>query len=253
MSKAGQRILATLAFLLIAGFKTQPAFAQIPLSNVTPTPNQAYICSSQTVSCTAIPANFVFNEASKALPLPKVQVEITKRQDTNLETSSLLQMQIEPKKLPQTPALPIETPPPAGGSTPFIAYAPNDAVVDSNKIQDLINGFRTSIGLTPFLRDDNVCTLAKTRSTELAGELARGVLHSGLYNRNLPYWIWENAKVGSDEAGTVTWWLNSPIHRASIEGNYKYSCGACTGSYCSQLFTNYEPKVTTTALATETK
>ena len=240
MFKAGQRILGTIAFLLISGFSSQQTFAQIPLSNVAPTPHQAYICSSQTVSCEAIPASFVFTKASKALPLQKIEVKITKPQVIVLESSSLLQAQIEPKKIPQAEPKLKEIPAP----TPFIAYVPNDMQVNADTIQDLINAFRTRAGLTPFMREDNVCSLAKTRSMELAGELSNGVLHSGLYNRNLPYWIWENAKVGSDEAGTVTWWLNSPIHRSSMVGNYKYSCGACTGSYCSQLFTNYEPKVT---------
>ena len=249
MFKAGQRILGTIAFLLISGFSSQQAFAQIPLSNVTPTPNQAYICSSQTVSCEAIPASFTFSQASKALPLPKIEVKITKPQAIILESSSLLQAQIEPKKIPQAEPEPEEIPAP----TPFIAYVPNDMQVNADTIQDLINAFRTRAGLTPFMREDNVCSLAKIRSMELAGELANGVLHSGLYNRNLPYWIWENAKVGSDEQGTVTWWLNSPIHRSSMVGNYKYSCGACTGSYCSQLFTSYEPKVTAAALTPEVK
>lgn len=110
-------------------------------------------------------------------------------------------------------------------------------------IFDLINSHRASIGKKAFVKNDAICSLAKTRSNELASELSRGVLHSGLYNRNLPYLITENAKSGGDENETVRWWLNSSIHRRAIESNNTYSCGGCTGSNCSQLFTSYEPKV----------
>lgn len=111
-------------------------------------------------------------------------------------------------------------------------------------IFELINKYRQSLNLPIFERDEKVCSLAVARSTELAGELSNGVLHSGLYNRNLPYWIWENAKVGSNEEETVRWWINSPIHNSSLVGDYKYSCGACSGNYCSQLFTSFVPKAT---------
>ena len=116
------------------------------------------------------------------------------------------------------------------------------ANLDSDKIFDLINQFRVSFGLTPFEREEGVCQLAQIRSTELSGELASRTLHSGLYNRNLPYWIWENAKVGSNEEETVAWWLASPVHHQSIVGDYKYSCVKCTGNTCSELFTSFVPK-----------
>lgn len=114
--------------------------------------------------------------------------------------------------------------------------------VDAGVIFDLINKYRAGLGLPPFEREDKLCSLALARSAELSNELANGTLHSGLYNRSLPYWVWENAKVGSDEQATVQWWINSPIHNASLVGDYKYSCGACSGNRCSQLFTSYSPK-----------
>lgn len=114
--------------------------------------------------------------------------------------------------------------------------------LDSDKIFDLINQYRATLGLTPFERENSICELAQVRSIELASELANGSIHSGLYNRNLPYWIWENAKVGSSEEETVSWWIGSPIHRESILGDYKFSCIKCTGSNCTQLFTSFSPK-----------
>jgi uncharacterized protein YkwD len=121
-------------------------------------------------------------------------------------------------------------------------YASDSAALDSDKIFNLVNQYRSSKGLAPFEKEDSVCSLATTRSAEIPAELSSGILHSGLYNRALPYWIWENAKIGTNEEGTVAWWLQSPIHHQSIVGDYKYSCVKCTGSACSQLFTSFVPK-----------
>lgn len=109
-------------------------------------------------------------------------------------------------------------------------------------IFDLINAHRASIGKPAFIKDEALCSLAQTRSNELASEMNRGVLHSGLYNRNLGYWVTENAKTGGDENETVRWWLNSGIHRSAIQSDYVYSCGGCAGKNCSQLFTSFDPK-----------
>jgi uncharacterized protein YkwD len=123
-------------------------------------------------------------------------------------------------------------------------YAPADAVLDTGKIFGLVNQYRASLGLPPFEQVEKVCELAQTRSSEIIAEIGNGTLHSGLYNRPLPYWIFENAKYGSNEEGTVAWWLASPIHHHSIVSDYKYSCVRCTGSYCTQLFTSFSPKQT---------
>ena len=114
--------------------------------------------------------------------------------------------------------------------------------LNSDKIFELVNQYRASLGLPAFEREASVCDLAQVRSSKLAGELANGTIHSGLYSRNLPYWIWENAKVGSNEEETIAWWISSPLHRQSIVSDYKYSCVKCTGSNCSQLFTSFTPK-----------
>jgi uncharacterized protein YkwD len=121
-------------------------------------------------------------------------------------------------------------------------YASDSAILNSDLIFDLVNQYRSSLGKAPFEKDAGVCELAATRSNEIIAEIGNGTLHSGLYNRGLPYWIFENAKYGSNEEGTVAWWLASPIHHQSIVADYKYSCVKCTGSYCSELFTSYAPK-----------
>ncbi len=108
---------------------------------------------------------------------------------------------------------------------------------------NLINAYRAKIGLPAFEKDDNLCAIAKSREPELVGEIFDGKgIHSGFRARNLPYWATENMKYGPDENDVFTWWLSSPIHHKAIVSNDKFSCGACKGHICIQLFTNYIPK-----------
>lgn len=118
--------------------------------------------------------------------------------------------------------------------------------LDPKLIFQLVNDYRKKLGLDEFQEDDNVCSLANERKTELPGEFASGKLHSGLYNRNLPYWITENVILMRTELQALSWWLHSPIHRRSIEGAYKYSCVACLDDKCSELFTSFTPKQAST-------
>jgi uncharacterized protein YkwD len=114
--------------------------------------------------------------------------------------------------------------------------------LDANLLFNLINQYRERKGLANFTKDDNLCSLAQTRSQELVREFEGGRLHSGLYNRNLPYWITENAILMRTEDQAFNWWLRSSVHRHSIESDYKYSCLACSGYSCSELFTSYTSK-----------
>lgn len=52
--------------------------------------------------------------------------------------------------------------------------------LDANLLFSLINQHREKLGLADFIKDDNLCTLAQTRSKELGAEFDHGKLHSGL-------------------------------------------------------------------------
>ncbi len=115
--------------------------------------------------------------------------------------------------------------------------------LNADVIFNLVNQLREQAGLPAFEKEPKLCELAQARGPELYGEIfVTRSMHSGLYNRNLPYWVVENIIYSNSEQQAVNWWLGSPIHRASIYKNYKYSCTACVGNSCSELFTNYEPK-----------
>lgn len=117
------------------------------------------------------------------------------------------------------------------------------ASLNPDIILGLINKHRSDIGLPSFEKDANLCKLAVERGPEAYNEAYKtGAIHAGLYARNLPYWVTENMKYGTNENSAVEWWLTSSIHKKAIESNARYSCGECYGDVCIQLFTNYVPK-----------
>lgn len=225
MSKAGNILLLVMAIFSIAG-----AMHKTEAANTKKNTEDLSSCSASRVSTKL--CEEILNQSCIASPesqetLKQVQgsVIVAEPQSQTLQTSTTINPVVLPTMQPLAPE-----------------SLQNDAPLNSDLIFDLTNQFRASIGLAPFEKDDKVCELASARSNELAGEITNGVIHSGLYNRNLPYWIFENAKVGSNEQGTVAWWLASPIHKSSIVADYKFSCVKCTGTYCSQLFTSFSPK-----------
>ncbi|MDO8657131.1 MAG: CAP domain-containing protein [Candidatus Levybacteria bacterium] len=129
--------------------------------------------------------------------------------------------------------------------TTFLNISPSSFTNPLNPdiIFNLVNDYRAKLGLTVFEKEEKLCTLAKSRAEEGHREIfVSGNLHSGLYNRNLPYWITENLIYQKSEERAFNWWLNSPIHRRAILGASKYSCIGCFGNTCSELFTSYTPK-----------
>lgn len=114
--------------------------------------------------------------------------------------------------------------------------------LNADKLFEMSNSYRAERGLPPFQKDEKSCQLAASRAPEVAGEVASGELHKGLKERNLPYWNTENIISMRTEEEAFTWWINDYIHKKAIEGNFTYSCVACSGNSCAQEFTNYQPK-----------
>ncbi len=120
---------------------------------------------------------------------------------------------------------------------------PNGAGLSADVLFTMINEHRAKLGLPAYVKHDELCSLASSRGPQLYSEIfVTHTMHVGLHNRNLPYWITENMIHQQTEAQAMQWWLNSPVHRAGIEGNYTYSCGTCVGYDCVQLFTNFQAK-----------
>jgi len=224
----GKILILVLTFLVITGL-THKVSAETSTSPSTEL--RASSCSSIMVSTPLCDELFTQSciKTNRKPDTPQIQSSVIVASAKETVSPQIISIQ------PETQSTPIPTPHVTDPGQQI-------ANLDSDKIFNLINQHRVSLGLAPFELENSVCELAQVRSTELAGELANGTVHSGLYNRNLPYWIWENAKVGSGEEETVAWWLASSLHHQSIVGDYKYSCVKCSGSNCSQLFTSFLPK-----------
>jgi uncharacterized protein YkwD len=107
----------------------------------------------------------------------------------------------------------------------------------------MVNAYRSSIGLASFQKDERICSVAASRGPELDNEIyVTHTMHAGFYARNLPYWATENMISMQTEQQALDWWLHSPVHRAAIEGDYKYACTGCYGRSCDMIFTNFSPK-----------
>lgn len=115
--------------------------------------------------------------------------------------------------------------------------------LNADLVLQLINLHRKTRNLSAFEKEAQLCTLAESRVAEIDNEIfGNGAIHAGLRARNIPYWITENMAGYGSEQANINWWLGSTIHRNAIEGDYKYSCGACTETSCVQLFTSYVQK-----------
>jgi uncharacterized protein YkwD len=114
--------------------------------------------------------------------------------------------------------------------------------LNADKLFSMTNSYRQSKGLPPVQKDDRVCQVASSRAPEIAAEIAGGHMHSGIRERNLPYWNSEIIITMRTEEEAFNWWINDTIHREAIEGNYTYSCTACHGNACVQEFTNFQAK-----------
>jgi len=252
MSKAGLTILLTLVVFLLTG-ASHKTYAREGITLPSPTLTNKLCDSPLTQKLVALTSqcglkaiaqteNSVKNEAKQTRTIayatePTTFVPAGQSPLGGANTTFIIEPTVIEPTVTQTPTAPVVQAP----ADNLSATQPTN--LNSDLILELINAHRATIGKPAFLKDAALCQLATTRSTELYSELfVKGGLHSGLYNRNLPYWVTENAKYGSNEAGTVLWWLNSPIHRSAIEGDHVYSCGACQGTQCSQLFTSYTPK-----------
>lgn len=245
MSKAGKMVLLGSLLILALGATPQIQAQEKLIAQELSLKTKVFCSPIQTV----LPTQRVNCDLQKLtqIDIAKKASALEENEFLNTISYSIDPTYFIPEKKPEPTVAPIETAVSAITLNP-IQKAPLDMVpadgqnLDTGLIFDLINAHRASIGKAPFQKEEALCSLASARSTELSLEFSNGTLHSGLYNRKLPYWITENAKWGSNESGTVKWWLNSPIHRRAIEGDYTYSCGACQGSKCAQLFTSFTPK-----------
>ncbi len=126
----------------------------------------------------------------------------------------------------------------------FITPTPSERTgtsqLNADVLFSLVNNHRQSIGLPSFQQDARVCDLVHSRAPELDNEIyGNSKIHAGFQARKLDFFAVENMISQSTEEAALQWWLNSPLHRKSIEGNYQYACVGCSGKSCAMIFTNF--------------
>lgn len=100
-----------------------------------------------------------------------------------------------------------------------------------------INDYRESNGLPRLQKSERLCSIARERAPEVAGEVATGTVHAGFHRRGLGYPVAVENEVGYGNIdANFNFWINSSLHRASILGSHQYSCLECTNGNCVQLF-----------------
>ncbi len=134
---------------------------------------------------------------------------------------------------------PVSTPTPVPSQTPATSSSGNS---NSEKLFQMVNDYRTGMGLPAFEKDERLCKIAQERAPQINAELNSGNLHKGFKDLNLSYWATENIAAYSSIEENLKFWLSDYIHKKAIESSNKYSCVACTGSSCSQIFTSFVEK-----------
>lgn len=108
---------------------------------------------------------------------------------------------------------------------------------DSEALFNKINEYRASNGLPKLEVSERLCSIARERAPEVAGEVASGTVHAGYHKRGLGYPVAVENEVGYGNVdANFNWWINSSLHRASILGSHRYSCLQCSGGNCVQEF-----------------
>ncbi len=114
---------------------------------------------------------------------------------------------------------------------------------NAEKLFEMANQHRKELGLAPFEKEEKICKIAETRAPQVHDEVfVEGPLHKGFKALNLPYWATENIAAYSTIEQNFKFWITDAIHKKAVEGPSKYSCIACSGTSCSQIFTSFIPK-----------
>lgn len=113
--------------------------------------------------------------------------------------------------------------------------------IDSDKLLSLINSWRKSQGFAEYIKDNRLCEIAKDRADDTVCRRAECV-HDGFVQKysNYSFVIAENITGAYSEQDALDRWLSSKPHRNTLEKSYKYSCVACKGQLCVQIFSSFK-------------
>lgn len=109
--------------------------------------------------------------------------------------------------------------------------------LDSNVLWSLVQNWRSSQGLQPYIKDQRLCAIAEDRVSTSPHD------HTGLYQKygNYPYVIQENIVWSyPTEQASLNGWIGSPAHHATLIAPYADSCIACLQQECIEIFSSFK-------------
>ncbi len=143
---------------------------------------------------------------------------------------------------PKPSSTPSSTPSPSPQAASSVKTEVTPSSSNGQILFDMTNSHRSKIGKPAFEKDERLCKIAEARAPQVPGELAGGTLHKGFKDLNLPYWATENIAAYSTMEQNFNFLITDYIHKKAIESDAKYSCTACVGTSCSQIFSSFLPK-----------
>lgn len=182
------------------------------------------------------------SELLAALPVEELVLEIAPSPSVKPTVEPTVIPTLKPTSAPTAKPVETSSPTPAPTAVPSSAPETNSGGLSADRIFELVNNYRASKSLPPVQKDERVCEVARSRAPEVGAEISGGYMHKGIRARNLPYFNSEIIISMRSEEAAVNWWISDYIHRVQMEGDYKYSCAACSGNSCVQEFTNFVPK-----------
>lgn len=192
--------------------------------------------ASEVVTVEQPPVVFTVSEPTPAPSATPKPVKIAEEEPEKAEASAKPKSVEQIKKEAASPA-PSSTPTPAPTSTPAALTSSN-----ADQLFQMTNDHRSKIGKPALEKDDRLCQIAQKRAPEVNGELKSGALHKGFKELNLPYWATENIAAYQTMEENFNFLVTDYIHKKAIESDHKYSCTACSGTSCSQIFSSFVSK-----------
>lgn len=123
--------------------------------------------------------------------------------------------------------------------TPVTAVTPTKPVeLKADKLWSLIQDWRESQGLQPYIEDQRLCKIAEDRVDDK--DYSHEQFMVKYDTSEYPYAMQENLVWNAmQESDALEWWLNSPPHRATLEKPYTHSCLATDKNYAVQIFSSF--------------
>lgn len=121
---------------------------------------------------------------------------------------------------------------------------PNSAqtqVVYPDKIElfNIVNKWRQSLGLTPYVESEFLCSVAETRIGEIKTHFSHGLFDADRFCDQICY-LGENlSRVKNNSTEVLSEWLASKPHKKLLEGDFTHTCIATDGEYVVQIFGYY--------------